>query len=290
MEPEVLAAIVGALASAGVAVVAALGSAVVAVVGLIGSRRAAAKAEEAQRSLEAVKGEQNRELERLKDELTRRRNAEERRQGALGELDRHREPLLLATLDLGRRIRNIRADRLLEAYVHPAPHSRHAKTARLSTLYRFARYWCVVESLYDDVHMLAFEASGATRSVSGALREIGRVMSDDNLDNKRFMVWREEQRAVAELLRPDGSGTPMLGYASFVAEFDTAFAPWLEDFHEALNEPDAAESERLASLQYRLGELAALLDTRKTYQPQWQVLYDPAPAATVEPDSPDASS
>lgn len=130
-------------------------------------------------------------------EADRAQRLEEREATAKMELDRVREPLLGAALDLAHRLDNIRHEHFLDAYMTSGDTHR-AQIARTSTLYRFAKYWCIVESLYDRVALLHFRQEEATRSVADTLREIGRTLASDKYDGGRLMVWREEQRAIAE--------------------------------------------------------------------------------------------
>jgi hypothetical protein len=97
---------------------------------------------------------------------------------------------LAAALDLAHRLDNIRNDDFLEAYLTPTQGHR-ADIARSSTLYRFARYWCIVEALYDKVSLLQFQEDNATRPVAGTLRDIGKTFATDMHDGERFMMWRE---------------------------------------------------------------------------------------------------
>lgn len=234
-------------------------------------RRAQVKAREladSQAALQVRLAEQQHasqlELARLRDELDRYAKHEERLLNAAQELDRHREPLLLAALDLAHRINNIRSNYYLDTYLHADGH--RARMALLSTLYRFGRYWCVQENLYNTVNLLRFDRDESTRDVSNALREVGRIFASDDYDSGQLMVWREEQRAVAELMLRD-DGTPSIGFATFSRDYDGKFAAWLSGFAQEL-ERVGATSTRLLLLQKALVDVIAKLDPRGTYADQ----------------------
>lgn len=258
METEILTALVAAVASLAVATV----SATVAVASSRQSR-------EAEQKLAAGQADLQRELVRLNAEVARAVRVEERAETARAQLDQRREPLMLAALDLGHRLKNIRQDAFLDAYL-ASENSHRSSVARTSTLYRFARYWSVVEALYDSVALGHFESAQSTRSVAMTMRDIGRTFADDALDDGRFMMWREEQRAIAELMRA-GDGGP-LGYASFVSFYSDRFHPWFINFDGDLTACAGRGSERFKRLQGHLARLAEQLDITGAYKEQWKAL------------------
>jgi hypothetical protein len=192
--------------------------------------------------------------------LEREAKREERADTARAELDLHREPLLRAALDLGHRIDNIRNSGFL-GYLKSD--QRRSDMARSSTLYRFARYWCVVENLYDNVALLRFEQDEVTRPVSATLAEVGRTFASDRY-GRTFMMWREEQRAVAELMRSDRP-EGCIGYATFVDRLET-FQPWFASFEEGLKPDTTRGHDRLRVLQQHIAHLLIQLDTLGTYR------------------------
>ena len=161
--------------------------------------------------------------------LYRERRAQEA--SAKTELDRTREPLLAAALDLADRIDNIRHRHFLEAHLK-SRESRRSVIALTSSLHRFAKYWCIVETLYDKVALLQFREDAATRPVADTLRDIGRTFATDSYDGGRFMVWREEQRAIAEKMRADATPSGCIGYASFAERYRDTFAEVVPVFVE----------------------------------------------------------
>jgi hypothetical protein len=211
--------------------------------------------------------------ERRAREADRIEKAEERLASAKAELDLVREPLLNAALDLAHRLDNIRNDHFLDTYL-TAGGGHRADIARSSTLYRFARYWCVVEDLYDRVALLRFREDESTRLVASTLRDIGRVFASDRHDEGRVMVWREEQRAIAELMRSQDAQVTSLGYATFVERFDSVFARWFSTFADDLDSA-AGQSRRFMLVQHQLATLASQLDRDGAYRDQWERLLVP---------------
>ncbi|MCM3883246.1 hypothetical protein [Frankia sp. R82] len=226
------------------------------------------------------------ELERMRYESERSARDHEKRSAAKAELDRYREPLLLAVVDLGARLHTIREGGL-HAYLGST--QRRGRLAVLGTVYCVARYFGTLEILYSRLALLRFDSAADTRLVAALLADIGRVFSADQFDDEapsaagadengppagasslrkaelsagsRFMLWREEQRAIGELMRgPEAAATVCVGFAYFHDHYDEQFASWLDPFVEALRSPHAAGSERLARLQTLLALLVTQLD------------------------------
>ena len=268
MQPEVTVAIIAATASF-----------VAAVLSALMTSRNARKAAAENRQLAERQRELDVNLLRLRSDLEHEAKREERAHTARTELDLNRDPLLRAALDLARRLDNIRVDDFL-AYLRADP--RRSDMARLSTLYRCARYWCVVENLYDNVALLRFEQDEVTRPVATKLMEIAGTFASDEYDD-RFMMWREEQRAVAELMRSDQPGG-YIGYATFVDRLET-FQPWFASFDDGLQSDTARGRERLRTLQQHLAHLVIRLDTPGTYRENCDALVARAEVGGEHPSS-----
>lgn len=239
-------------------------------------RELAASQLDAQRVLEISKAFWQEKLAILNDELARRAAADERRRTAKDELDRQAEPLLLAVIDLGHRINNVRNRCFLETYLDQKQGTARQDTALLGTMYRFAKYWAVVENLYSQVNILHFENDEMTRQVAACLKEIGATYAKDGLDGGKLMFWREEQRAVAELMLVGDS--TVLGYASFAQQYHERFAPYLATFASVLRDGGLRNNERLRRLQDLYAQLAELLDTERLLERDWEWL----PAETAD--------
>jgi hypothetical protein len=218
-------------------------------------------------------------LELLKRRLDRQEKEEERRMDARAVLARYRVPLIDAASDLGHRIDNIRNGQFL-AYLD-GQHPRR-ETALLSTVYRLARYFGTLEILYERVNYLKFERDEDTRAVGAALADIGRTFATDEYDRagpfytSRLMVWREEQRAMGEVVRREGADVRdhCVGFATFAGNAIGPDAQWFTTFTSDLQAEGVANSERLQVLQRKLASLVRLLDDEGRYtdagsQPDW---------------------
>ncbi|GAB7191560.1 hypothetical protein NUM3379_22680 [Kineococcus sp. NUM-3379] len=194
-------------------------------------------------------------------QLQRASVQEDRLLAAHEELDRFREPLLAAVRDLQHRINNIRTQNF---FMYLAERNGHrSRIALLSTAYRFGVYWGVVNALYAAVNPVRFQSEQETRKVAQMLTDIGKTFADDNLDEARLMMWREEQRAIAELMvaPTGGSSTHMIGFATFAQRFDADFSMWFEIFLADMKKADITVSARLEKLESLLAELVQLLES-----------------------------
>lgn len=202
----------------------------------------------------------SRELATLQHDLTNKAKAEERQVAAKEQLDKSREPLLAAAEDLRARLWNIRNGGFL-VYLHSADEHRR-RVALLSSLYRLGKYWAIVEGLYSTVNSLRFETEDETKEVAGLLKEIETVFAADYVDGHRLMVWREEQRAIAELMRPNGTVEPLavVGFASFVSGYPTRFETWFSRLEADLQRTGIEGSKRLQELERLLDQLVQKLE------------------------------
>jgi hypothetical protein len=193
---------------------------------------------------------------------SRRQQHEERQLQAKAELSRHRKPLLEAAQGLGARIDNIQHNEF-DAYFQSAD---RRDIAIKSTLYRFARYFATLEILRSQMTFLEFEDAAETKTVAERIVAVENALTSDSY--RKFMLWREEQRAIGEatLARDEDGAVHCIGFATFVAEFDRRASTWLSRFQAELEERDAARgSKRLASVQKHLQKLVRQLDEEGRY-------------------------
>jgi len=208
---------------------------------------------------------QNMKLEELKHGLQQAAKEEERLLEAKAELDRYREPLVAAANELGDRIDNIR-HRGFPVYLRTEGPRR--ETALRGTLFRFAQYFGWIEILHTSLNYLRFEHDEDTKVVADLLSHIGRTFATDKLDwtngyeSSRLMIWREEQRAIGELMRDvrDGTTPGCVSFASFVDQFEIRYSKWFRTFAADLVSVDVKNSERFARLQKLLAKLVVQLD------------------------------
>ena len=151
---------------------------------------------------------------------------------------------------------------------HAGPRANSAKTALLGTLFRFAQLFGWTEILYGSFDRLRFERDTSTKAVADALRDIGRLLAVDRVDRTdpadptttQLMIWREEQRAVGDLMRVDSDPPRCLSFDSFTRQYDQRFSPWFATFAGQLDPASTPSSERLAELQRLLADLVRELD------------------------------
>jgi hypothetical protein len=203
-------------------------------------------------------------LTKLTTERERESRAEERRSAAKVVLDRCRGPLLDAAWQLGDLVDNIRHRDFL-AYLSPG--SGREQDAKLTTLFRFARYLGWREYVRTEVQLLRFENEEDTRLVAGFLDDVSWLLASDRLDGGRAMLWGDEQRAIGELMTEHRSGASplVLGHAAFRRDYDKTFAPWMERLSGDLLTPAALASDRLRLLQWALLGLVSRLDEEGVY-------------------------
>ncbi|GGI86956.1 hypothetical protein [Pseudarthrobacter scleromae] len=211
----------------------------------------------------------NEALIRLKDRLDAEKAHHERHLSARAELDNLREPLLLAANDLQRRIYNIRNQNFF-AYLNSEDDHRR-DVALLGTLHRFARYWALQELLYSRTNLLLFQSDPDTREVAADVARLARTFASDRSAGLDLIFWREEQRAVAELMVDLGSTEPIptvTGFATFRkryredlrSETPEDLALWLGRFAQDLQVPAVAQNHRLKELEENLDVLVKTLE------------------------------
>ncbi|CAO5184760.1 Secreted protein [Frankia sp. AiPs1] len=120
------------------------------------------------------------DLERMRYEFERSARDTEKRSAAKAELDRYREPLLLAVVDLGARLHTIR-DRSLTRYLTST--QPRGRLAVLGSLYCVARYFGTLEILYSRLALLRFDSAADTQLVAALLSDIGRAFASDSYDD-----------------------------------------------------------------------------------------------------------
>jgi hypothetical protein len=203
-------------------------------------------------------------LAELHHRLDREARVEERRHVQREQLDKYREPLIAATEGLWHRIDNLRTKGFGRIYFDLEDDRRRSRMAMLGTLYRFGRYWCIVDQLAQSVNRLRFETEDETKVVAELLTEIQNTFSSDSPDHggRSLMVWREEQRGIAELMRaePGSESLATIGFATFVDRYDGTFSMWFAELESGLRTPELISHRRLAALQGLLHRLIEALE------------------------------
>lgn len=163
----------------------------------------------------------------------------------------------MAADDLAARIGNILEGDFLSAYGGDSP---RIDEAILSTLFRFSNYFAWSEAfrrLERDPDLR--HADEAQMLADRRLAVAATFQTDSPYGPGAFMVWREAQRAVGELMiRGEGEVIDTVGVADFLAEFEK-YRPWLHRMERLIREklpeewPDG-ERARLAAIQSGLLE------------------------------------
>ncbi|MEV8083539.1 hypothetical protein [Pseudarthrobacter oxydans] len=227
----------------------------------------------ASRRTQRGQAENNEQLVRLKDRLDTEKAHHERHLNAKAQLDSLREPLLLAAKDLQTRIYNIRNKNFFFYLNSEDDHRRDV--ALLGTLHRFATYWAVQEFLYSRTNLLRFESDPDTREVVEDVERLARTFASDSSAGLNLIFWREEQRAVADLMVDLSSADPMptvAGFATFRRRYredlrretPEDLALWLGRFAQDLQVPTIAQNHRLKELDKDLDALVKALEKGRT--------------------------
>ncbi len=108
--------------------------------------------------------------------------------------------------------------------------------------------------------------------MAALLAMIGSTLATDQF--RGFMLWREEQRAIGELMArsPGTDADQGAGYSDFVLRYDDTFRTWFAPFTQDLTSRGARLQELLSELVGRLDERGDLVqrDTQgRTTGPGW---------------------
>lgn len=210
-----------------------------------------------ERELASARAASDKSLALLGSQLRAEEREQDRELSAREELDRFREPLMLAAWNLADRIDNIRR-RGFAGYFHAGPP--RDRIALLGTLYRISSYLGWVQIVEDQVGQLRLAQDNSTAASARTLAEVGSTFASDGLDRSRLMLWREEQRAIGGLMRQEDRDDRLIGFETFVELYEEKFASWLESLAVHLKSDEAARFERLRRLETQLRELVSQLD------------------------------
>lgn len=185
-------------------------------------------------------------LAKERDEEKRRREKEEAdRKNYAG----YRVPLLDAADRLLERLKNIRERGFLTYLGTP-----RGDIAVKGTLFRFARFFGWAEVRMRNVERQRLEGARGESAVDQALTGVGKALATDRR-GQAFMLWREEQQAIGELMMLNEEPIRMLGFASFEAQYREKFEVWFHAFSQDLLSHGATANARFADLQEALERL-----------------------------------
>lgn len=197
----------------------------------------------------------------------------ERHAAVQAELDLYREPLLSAVDQVGNRLDIIRNEDFF--FYLETDRREHAL---LSTLFRLAQYFAWTEILYGRSGHLHFAADGNTRAVSQTLELITSTFADDRYDrieprdftSSQLAIWREEQRAIGELMIQGSNPPACIGYGSFANNYEDAYSQWFVTFASQMEAmfrtrptQEVRGSERLDQMQGLMAKLLVELDSTR---------------------------
>jgi hypothetical protein len=170
---------------------------------------------------------------------------------------RYRNSLAFAAEELSNRIGNILGGEFLDAYVGGP----HEDEAIHSTLFRFAQYFGWNEVLRRYMRLPDTRHATEAENLDALRREVAEIFSTDTYGAGGFMMWREAQRAVGEVMvTHDDDIVDTIGVAGFVTRIER-FRPWLARMEQlfrgtASSYWPAGERRRLEDVQAVLNLLA----------------------------------
>jgi hypothetical protein len=146
------------------------------------------------------------------------------RQRADAVWDRYRTSLAFSAEELADRIDNILENAFLDAY---GDRTSYRDEAVVSTLFRFCQYFGWSEILRRLMRTPDARHATEVKTLAEFQGVVGRAFATDRFGTDAFMIWREAQRAVGELMvTHDGEITDTVGVAGFLSDYEK-FRPWL---------------------------------------------------------------
>jgi hypothetical protein len=168
---------------------------------------------------------------------------------------RYRASLASAAEDLSNRIENILRGDFLDFYVGRP----YENEAIHSTLFLFAQYFGWSEVLRRYMRSPDRRHARDDRKLEDLRRRVAHTFSTERYGSG-FMIWREAQRAVGELMiTRDGDVIDTVGVAEFVVAIERV-RPWMSRMEQLITTSPSnwgpGERERLEHLQAVLGQVA----------------------------------
>lgn len=119
---------------------------------------------------------------------------------------------------------------------------------------------------------MRFDNDEATRAVGKAIGDVAWTLAADDFDRSypedfttsRLMLWREEQRAIGEMMQRGGAEPGCISFATFATSYEERFSRWFRQFAADLEGPTSATSDRLANLHRVIVRLLQELDVDRT--------------------------
>ena len=163
-------------------------------------------------------------------------DARAQRQRSDAQWARYKQSLAAAAFDVNARIENVLRGFFVDAYAH-GPHETEVVQG---TLFRFAQYFGWAEIVRRYARDPDVRHRDEMPRVGQLANEVARVFNTDEYGAGGFMVWREAQRAIGELMvTRDGDAVDTIGVADFVSALDK-FQPWMGRMAEMIRTGDPA--------------------------------------------------
>lgn len=186
--------------------------------------------------------------------------------------EKYSNPILLACSDLTDRIDNIIARSghiVLHEGWEPSPSWPITHEYFLgSTMYLFARYFCWVDIFRREVQFLDFGEDETNKRVRDFMEEVEQALSSDSPNKEAkpdIQVYRQQQRAIGEIMSVGQDGDICLGYSDFCEKMKAErFANWLTPLKALVLNIEQMDGSfrwtRLALVRSALARLAVELD------------------------------
>lgn len=207
---------------------------------------------------------------RLQDELQQRRDQAGKAARLEEVVSRYRDPLLSAAFELQSRIYNF-VLRGFAGYLRAGDEDEKSYAVN-STLFVIAQYLAWTEALRRGVQFLDLGDVERSRELADRLENIRAAFSTDTDLHGPFRIFRNEQRAIGELMleptiEAQSGDAPWqcMGFAAFCSALkqDQTFASWFARLSRdirAFSGSKESGGERLAALQNYLINLVDFLD------------------------------
>jgi hypothetical protein len=242
-------------------------SALVAVVSIFLSARTTRSNTHFQAQLQRENGEF---YARLQDELQQRRDQESKAARLEEVVGRYRDPLLSAAFELQSRIYNF-VRRGFAGYLRLGDED-EKRYAVNSTLFVIAQYLAWTEALRRGVQFLDLGDVERSRKLAEHVENIRAAFSTDTKLRGPFRIFRNEQRAIGELMLEPTTADQLgdvpwqcIGFAAFCSrlEQDQTFASWFARLDRDIRTFSSSKESghgRLTALQNSLMDLVDFLD------------------------------
>ncbi|MBE9001147.1 hypothetical protein IQ274_23720 [Nostoc sp. LEGE 12447] len=191
-------------------------------------------------------------------------------------VEKYRNPILRASLDLQSRLYNIVDQSFLQIYCHRSDVDK--EYAITSTLYVFAEFLAWTEILRREVQFLDFGNAKSNQELERLLGNISRQFTSDAL-NFTFRLPKGQQRAIGEIMIVEGESLECIGFAKFASKLENEpdFSRWFsslkEDIRVLASQPKnygerLQDDQRLVEIYNALVKLLEFLDPNYVYVPK----------------------